>query len=88
MTSLKCLLIRCKETRIHSKLIVAFIGSLGVFFSFSYSSGNANSGNNLLNILLTINATKEYISLIIVIIIIIIIYFLFVYEMTEQTSNQ
>ena len=86
MTSLKCLPIRCKETRIHSELIVAFIGNLGVFLSFSYSPGNATLGNNLLNILLTINATKEYVSLIIIIIIIIII--LFVYVISEQTSNQ
>jgi hypothetical protein len=71
MTLLKCLPIRCKETRIHSELTVAFIGNLGVFFSFTYSPGNATSGNNLLNILLTIYATKEYIGLIIIIIVII-----------------
>ena len=87
MASLKCLPIRCKETRINNKLIVSFICSLGVFFSFTYSPGNANSGNNPLNILLTINATKEYTfnnnnnnnNY---------YYFLFVYVMSEQTSNQ
>ena len=68
MTSFKCLSIRCKEKRIHGELIVAFVGSLGFFLSFSYSPGNSTSGNNLLNILLTIGATKEYISLIIIII--------------------